>query len=171
MVLQLPVVTVPWTSLEKNESRSLEGECCSGGAVVIIETVRTQAGVTVLALIQPGLADGPVQAPMVHAAEELDVAVVSSPGDLACFCPGTVADVGRSSILTPASVLTRLTLTLVDVDFTQLTCRKTPGQVQWLLVLLSLKVLLTKQPRLEKNASFLCGEELGDVLRGPALRC
>lgn len=95
--------------------------------MVVIETMRTQARVTVLSLVQPRLADGAIQAPMVHTAEELDVAALSSPGDLTVLSLRTVAAVGRSPVLTPASVLTRLTLTLVDVDLTQLTCRKTPG--------------------------------------------
>lgn len=125
VVLQPPVVTFCWDSLEEHESRGLEEECCCGGAVVIIETMRTQARVTMFPLLQPGLADGAVHASMVHAAVELDVAAMSSPGDLTRFCLRTVAAVGRSSVLTPASVFTRLTLTLVDVHFTQLTCRKT----------------------------------------------
>lgn len=124
-MLKLPVVPVLWTCVEKQESRSREGECCSGGAVVVIETMRTQARVTVLSLVQPGLADGSVQALVVHAAEELDVAALSSPGDLTFLGLRTVAAVGRPSVLTPASVLAWLTLTLVDVDLTQLTCRNT----------------------------------------------
>lgn len=95
--------------------------------MVVIETMRTQACVTVLSLVQPGLADGAVQALMVHTAEELDVAALSSPGDLTVLGLRTVAAVGRSSVLTPASVLTWLTLTLVDVHLTQLTCRNTHG--------------------------------------------
>lgn len=91
--------------------------------MVVIETVRTQARVTVLSFIQPGLADGAVQALMVHTAKELDVAALSSPGDLTLLGLGTVAAVGRSSVLAPASILTWLTLTLVHVHLTQLPCR------------------------------------------------
>lgn len=93
--------------------------------MVIIESMRTQACVTVLSFIQPGLADGAVKALMVHTAKELDVAVLSSPGDLTLLCLGTMAAVGCSSVLAPASVLTWLTLTLVDVHLTQFPCRNT----------------------------------------------
>lgn len=95
--------------------------------MVIIEAVRTQARVAMLSLVQPGLADGAIQAPVVHTAEELDVAALSSPGDLTVLSLRTVAAVGCSPVLTPASVLTWLTLALVDVDLTQLTCRRTAG--------------------------------------------
>lgn len=91
--------------------------------MVVIKTMRTQACVTMLSFLQPGLANGSIHALMVHTAVELDVAVKSSPGYLSCFCLRTVAAVGRSSVLTPASVFTWLTLTLVHVLFTQLTCR------------------------------------------------
>lgn len=94
--------------------------------MVVIETMRTQARVTVLSPVQPGLADGSVQAPVVHTAKELDVAALSSPGGLTFLSLRTVAAVGRPSVLTPASVLAWLTLTLVHIDFAQLPCRDTP---------------------------------------------
>ena len=103
-----------------DESRSREGEGGRRGATVVKEAVLAQAGVAVLIAAQPGQAGGSVQAVVVHAAVELDVAAVSSPGELASgHDVGTVADVGGQAVLAPASVEAWLALTLVYVDLTE----------------------------------------------------
>lgn len=114
-----------------NESRSGEGECRSRGALLIVEAMRTQAHVAVLSALKPRKARGSVLAFVVHAAVELHAAVVASPGKLARLCLRTVAGVGRPAVFTPATVLTGLALTFINVHLTQLTWRETTLSIRY----------------------------------------
>lgn len=121
-VLDLPLAPSFYINLDVNESWGGKGEGCSRRAPLIIEAVRAQACVPVFAPLQPRTAGGSILTLVAHTAVEFDLAVASSPGKLARRCFGTVAHVGRSAILTPATVLTGLTLTLINVHFAQFPC-------------------------------------------------
>lgn len=128
MVLDLPTGPLIQNNMEVNETRSGEGECCSCGAVFIVEAMRAQACVTVFSTLQPRMAGGPILAIVVHTAIELHMAAIPSPRKFAWLCLRTVAGEGRPSIFTPTSILTGLALTFINVHFTQLTWRGTTAE-------------------------------------------
>lgn len=67
------------------------------------------------------MAGGPVLAFMVHTAVEFHMAAIPSPRKFTWLCLRTVAGVGGPAVLTPASMLTGLALTFINVHFTQFT--------------------------------------------------
>lgn len=121
MMLNLPPGPFFQINLDVNESRGGEGERCSCGAVLIIETMRAQACVTVFSTLQPWVAGGSVLTFVFHTAVEFHITVTSSPRKFPWLRLRTVAGVGRPAVFTPASILTGLTLTFINVHFTQLT--------------------------------------------------
>lgn len=121
MVLNFPPGPFFEINLDVNVSGGGEGERRSCGAVLIIETMRAQACMTVFSTLQPWVAGGSVLTFVLHAAVESHITVISSPGKFPRLRLRTVAGVGRPAVFTPASVLTGLTLTFINVHFTQLT--------------------------------------------------
>ncbi|KAF3848675.1 hypothetical protein F7725_015172 [Dissostichus mawsoni] len=108
LVFNFPSCPLLQIDLDEDKPRGGEGEGCSGGALFIVETVRTEAGV----------AGGSILAFVVHTAVEFHITEVSSPGKFSWLFVRTVTGVGGPAVFTPASILTRLALTLINIHLT-----------------------------------------------------
>jgi hypothetical protein len=74
-----------------------------------------------LFLFQPRVAGGAILAFLIHAAQELDAAVVATPGQLVRLSLRTVAGVAGHAVLAPCTIQTWLALALINVDFANFT--------------------------------------------------
>lgn len=125
-VLDVPAMPLRLHDLEVDEPWDGEGEGGACGTEVVVEARWTRARVTVFLLFfsQPREAGGAVLALVLHAARQLDLAVVPPPGEVAGFWLRTAAGVGVHAVFALASVLTRLTFTLIGIHLTKITWKQ-----------------------------------------------
>ena len=86
--------------------------------------MRAETGVGVFSVFKPGQAGGAILAFVVHAAQELDVTMVTAPGEHIRLHLGTVTGEVCHAVLAPSTVLAWLAFTLVDVYFTYFACNR-----------------------------------------------